>query len=148
MAKQVSIAQAAALMNDGWRYLDVRSVPEFEAGHPEGALNVPLLHLAEGRMLPNRDFPDVMARGFAHDERLLVGCKMSGRSAQAAALLEASGFSNVVYVRGGFLGERDPFGRLEVPGWVDAGLPIATGAPEGKSYAFLLQSLEAKASTG
>ncbi|HEY0708016.1 MAG TPA: rhodanese-like domain-containing protein [Polyangia bacterium] len=134
MAKQVSVTQAAALMKEGWRYLDVRSVPEFEAGHPAGALNVPLLHLHQGRMVPNHEFAEVMQRCFAPDDKLLVGCKMAGRSAQAAAILEASGFANIAYVRGGFLGERDAFGRLEVPGWLETGLPTATGSPEGRGY--------------
>ena len=137
MAKQVSVKDAAALMQQGWRYLDVRSVPEFEAGHPEGALNVPLLHAEGGRMTPNRDFHAVIAANFVPGDKLLVGCKMSGRSAQAAALLEASGFTNVLHVRGGFSGERDPFGRLEAAGWSEAGLPTAEEAMAGHSYAEL-----------
>jgi rhodanese-related sulfurtransferase len=137
MAKQVSVTEAAALMKEGWRYLDVRSVPEFEAGHPEGALNVPLLHATSGRMVPNPDFLSVMNGNFTASDKLLVGCKMSGRSAQAAALLEAAGFTEVLHVRGGFAGERDPFGRLEAPGWSQAGLPVATAAPEAARYSVL-----------
>jgi len=139
MAKQVSVTDAASLMGEGWRYLDVRSVPEFEAGHPTGAVNVPLLHAEQGRMVPNPDFFAVVAAHFGPQDRLLVGCKMGGRSAQAAALLEASGYGNVANVGGGFSGARDLYGRVLAPGWKDAGLPVTTGAPTGASYAELAQ---------
>lgn len=140
MAKQVSVTAAAGLMSEGWRYLDVRSVPEFEAGHPAGAVNVPLAHAQAqgGRLVPNPDFTQIIAAHFAPDDPLLVGCKMGGRAAQAAALLEASGFTQVIQVRGGFVGERDPFGRVEAQGWVDAGLPVAKQALPGRSYADLV----------
>jgi rhodanese-related sulfurtransferase len=137
MATHVSVTEAAGLMQQGWRYLDVRSVPEFAAGHPAGALNVPLLHVEGGRMVPNPDFEAVIAATFRPDDNLLVGCKTAGRSAQAVALLEALGYLNLRLVRGGFSGERDPFGRVEAPGWVAAGLPVEQQATPGNSYADL-----------
>src|SRR5687767_13990993 len=99
MPKQVTVQEAAELMKEGYKYLDVRSVPEFEAGHPLGALNIPLLNSQGGRMIPNPDFQAVAQGNLPKDEKLLVGCKMGGRSAQAAAILEAAGYSNVVNVR-------------------------------------------------
>ncbi len=93
MAKQVTVQEAAELMKQGYKYLDVRSVPEFEAGHPEGALNIPLLHSQGGRMASNPDFQAVAQGNLPKDEKLLVGCKMGGRSSQAAAILEASGYT-------------------------------------------------------
>jgi rhodanese-related sulfurtransferase len=140
MSKRVSAAEAAELMKQGWKYVDVRSVPEFAAGHPQGSVNVPLMHAQAGRMSPNPQFQTVMQANFRKDENLVLGCKMGGRSAQAAALLEAAGYTNVVDVRGGFGGERDPFGRVTVAGWVDAGLPVENEATAGASYA----ALEAK----
>ena len=77
--KQVTVAEAAELMKQGWQYLDVRSIPEFEAGHPEGALNVPLLHAQGGRMVPNPDFQAVVPGQLRpRTSKLLVGCKMGG----------------------------------------------------------------------
>jgi rhodanese-related sulfurtransferase len=137
MGKQVSVTEAHQLMEQGWRYVDVRSIPEFAAGHPTGALNVPLLHSQGGRMVPNPDFGAVMTANFATDERLLIGCKMGGRSAQAAALLEAGGYTSVVNVAGGFSGARDPFGRVLAPGWKEAGLPVSEVSAEGADYAAL-----------
>ena len=65
MVKRVTPSEAAALLAEGWSYLDVRSIPEFEEGHPAGAANVPLLHFTGGRMSPNGDFQKVVAANFA-----------------------------------------------------------------------------------
>ena len=110
MVKRVTPSEAAALLTEGWSYLDVRSIPEFEEGHPVGAANVPFLHFTAGRMSPNGDFQKVVAANFAPDTKLVVGCKAGGRSLQAAALLEAAGYTSVVDMRGGFHGERDGMG--------------------------------------
>ena len=40
----VSVREARDKQREGYTYVDVRSIPEFEQGHPEGAVNVPLLH--------------------------------------------------------------------------------------------------------
>jgi rhodanese-related sulfurtransferase len=133
MPKRVSPPEAADLLKQGWRYVDVRSIPEFEDGHPQGAANVPLLHMQGGRMAPNPDFQRVMEANFPKDAQLVIGCKAGGRSAQAAALLEASGYQSVVDMRGGFHGERDPLGRVNTPGWLEAGLPVEKVTP-GQSY--------------
>jgi rhodanese-related sulfurtransferase len=137
MAKQVPVQEAAELMKQGYQYLDVRSVPEYEQGHPEGALNVPLLNSQGGRMVPNGDFQAVVQGNFAKDAKLVVGCKMGGRAAQAVALMEAAGYSNLIQVRGGFAGERDMYGRVTSPGWAESNLPVATTATPGASYAEL-----------
>ena len=137
MAKRVTPPEAADLLAQGWRYLDVRSIPEFDEGHPQGAANVPLLHLQGGRMVPNGDFQRVVEAHYPKDAPLVVGCKSGGRSAQAAALLEAAGYTSVVDMRGGMAGERDMFGRVSVAGWVEAGLPVETTTGPGQTYADL-----------
>lgn len=125
----------------GWTYLDVRSIPEFEAGHPAGAVNVPLMHAHGGRMAPNPDFQAVVAAAFPPDAKLVVGCKSGGRSLQAASLLASLGYTSVVDVRGGFGGERDAFGRVAAPGWADAGLPVSKDAEPGHTYSDLLAKI-------
>jgi len=136
MAKRVSPPEAAELLKQGWRYVDVRSIPEFDDGHPQGAANVPLLHFQGGRMAPNGDFQRVMEANFAKDAKLVIGCKSGGRSAQAAALLEAAGYTEIADMRGGYGGERDMLGRVTVPGWAETGLPVEKTTP-GNSYAEL-----------
>ncbi|MBC8133567.1 MAG: rhodanese-like domain-containing protein [Deltaproteobacteria bacterium] len=134
MSKRVTPQEAAELMTAGWTYLDVRSIPEFEQGHPAGAMNVPLMHATAGRMVPNGDFQKVIQANFAADTKLVVGCKSGGRSMQAVGLLAALGYENLVDVRGGFGGERDGMGRSTAAGWAEAGLPVATQAEAGRGY--------------
>lgn len=137
MVKRVTPPEAAALLAEGWSYLDVRSIPEFDSGHPPGSANVPLLHFAGGRMTPNADFQKVVEAVFPRDTKLVVGCKAGGRSLQAAALLEAAGYTSVVDMRGGFHGEHDGFGRVSCAGWIASDLPVETAAPAEKTYAEL-----------
>ena len=144
MVKRVTPIEADALLKDGWAYLDVRSIPEFEGGHPTGAVNIPLLHMAGGRMAPNQAFQSVVEANFAKDAKIVVGCKAGSRSLQAAALLEAAGYTSVVDMRGGFHGERDNFGRVACAGWSESGLPVEANAPPEKCY----PELEKRAATG
>ncbi|MFT4569775.1 MAG: rhodanese-related sulfurtransferase [Hyphomicrobiaceae bacterium] len=138
MSKRIEPDEAARLIEDGWIYLDVRSVSEFEQGHPKGAWNVPLLHLEPGRgMTPNPDFLADVKRAFAVDSQLVVGCKSSGRSAKAAALLEQDGFTQIVDMAGGFSGQPAPGGGVACQGWEARGLPTAACAESGRSYAAL-----------
>ena len=61
--KRVSPEEAKKLIDDeGYVYVDVRSLPEFEAGHPTGAYNVPLMHQGPAGMTPNPDFMAVMEK--------------------------------------------------------------------------------------
>lgn len=132
--KVVSPEEAQALLAEGYTYVDVRSEPEFEAGHPPGAVNVPISHAVAGGMTPNPDFLAVVERAFAKDAKLVVGCKAGGRSKRAASVLGGAGFTNVIDMSAGWDGARDAFGRL-TPGWTSRGLPVETGAPQGRSYA-------------
>lgn len=134
MVKRITPPEAATLLQEGWSYLDVRSIPEFEQGHPPGAANVPLLHFQNGRMAPNGDFQRVVEANFPKDAKIVVGCKAGGRSLQAATMMEAAGYTSVVDMRGGFHGESDSFGRVSVAGWAAAGLPVEAEAPPEKRY--------------
>jgi rhodanese-related sulfurtransferase len=128
--KRVLPAAAAELLAEGYRYVDVRSIPEFDAGHPAGAYNVPVSHFVAGRgMVPNPEFESVMEKRFAKDDKLILGCKSGGRSLRAAEYLTARGWTQLVDMQAGFDGERDMGGRVLVPGWRDAGLPVETAAP-------------------
>ena len=134
---RVSPEEARKLMDEeAYVYVDVRSIPEFEAGHPEGAYNVPLLHARAGTMLPNPDFLAVMQRHFPRNARLVVGCRSGGRSLQAATLLQSVGYTQVVDQRCGFEGSQDASGRPEA-GWRPLGLPVSRAADAGRAYADL-----------
>lgn len=136
--KDVGVKDAHTLQTDeGYIYIDVRSTPEYDGGHPAGALNVPLLHLdpATRQMQPNQDFLAVVKGTQAPDAKLLIGCQMGGRSARAADILAAAGYADVSNVLGGFGGARDrASGAVVHEGWAEAGLPVETGATPGGSY--------------
>ncbi len=121
MTKRVTITEANALLASGHKYLDVRSIPEFEGGRPAGAINVPLMHSQGGSMAPNPDFLAVVEACFAKDTPLVVGCRSGQRSARAATLLAQAGYRNVVDLLGGFGGDATH------PGWGSSGLPVEAG---------------------
>ena len=54
--KRVSPAEAKKLVDEGWLYLDVRTEPEYAAGHPTGAQNVPVMKAGPRGMAPNAEF--------------------------------------------------------------------------------------------
>ena len=85
--RRVSAEEALELMeNEGYSYVDVRSTQEFQAGHPRGAYNVPLLETGPFGMAANPDFLSVMERVFAKESKLVLGCKAGGRSLRAASM--------------------------------------------------------------
>jgi rhodanese-related sulfurtransferase len=132
--KRVTPDEAASLLGQGWIYVDVRSVPEFEQGHPQGAYNVPFLHRAAHGMVPNPDFAAVMEAAFPKDARLVMGCRTGGRSLQAAEALVARGYQNIIDMRGGLAGELDEANRITCEGWQARGLPVTRTAQSGRTY--------------
>jgi rhodanese-related sulfurtransferase len=123
--RRVSPADAQALLEQGYVYVDVRSVAEFEAGHPKGAFNVPVTE---------PDFLSVMQGRFGKDDKIVVGCLAGGRSLKAATMLLGAGFADVVDQRAGWGGVRNTFGAVSEAGWERAGLPSETSTEPGKSY--------------
>ena len=131
--KSLTALAAKELVGTGVVFVDVRSEPEFEAGHVPGALNVPLLHKTERGLEPNSEFISVMKRAFGLGETLIIGCRSGQRSLSAAKRLEAEGFKDLSNLTPGFEGSRDAFGR-PLAGWRQEGLPIESGIPSGQSY--------------
>lgn len=101
----VSVAAVPDPLPEDLTVLDVREQVEWDHGHIEGALHLPLSELG-GRL---DDVPD---------GQLLVVCKVGGRSARAVAWLVAQG-RDAVNLDGGMID------------WADAGRPMtsATGRP-------------------
>jgi rhodanese-related sulfurtransferase len=141
--KQTEPPQAHEILqaNPDAIYLDVRTEGEFAQGHPTGAINIPVVFIkGPGQMEPNDDFLQVAEKALPRDKQLVVGCLAGGRSQRACEILESAGFTDLTNVRGGFGGARDQSGRVVVPGWRDAGLPVSSEVGEN-SY----QSLRRKA---
>ena len=141
--KEISPQEAYDTLREdaGAVYIDVRTVEEFAAGHPEGAVNIPIaFHDPAQGMVYNHEFVEVVERHYAKDRKLLLGCKAGPRSNSAANLLEQTGYQDVANVMGGFGGMRDPYGEVVVEGWAGLGLPVSRENGEGTSY----ESLAAK----
>jgi rhodanese-related sulfurtransferase len=123
-------------------YLDVRSIPEFEAGHAARAINIPLLHFDPAfGMKPNEQFTSVVEANLNKDARLLVGCKAGGRSAKACEILTQLGYADVTNIRAGFVAATDAMGRVVEAGWSMLNLPTCTDCNDEASY----ETLAAKA---
>ncbi|MCW4048902.1 MAG: rhodanese-like domain-containing protein [Candidatus Bathyarchaeota archaeon] len=80
--------------------LDVRTVSEYEDGHIEGAI-----------LIPVQELPDRFDELDKNDE-LLVYCRSGNRSSTAVEILEADGFTKIYHLADG------------VTGWIDAGYPV------------------------
>lgn len=134
--RRVSPHDAHALIErEGYLYLDVRSVPEFEEGHPSGAYNIPIaVPDAKGEMCDNLDFVRQVRAALGPASKLVVGCATGVRSRTATQRLLDGGFVDVIEQAAGMSGVRDPFGRMLERGWRSVGLPVSTAAEPGRSF--------------
>ncbi|MEZ4236581.1 MAG: rhodanese-like domain-containing protein [Myxococcota bacterium] len=111
---------AHARQQEGWSYVDVRTPEEFAEGHPQGAVNVPVIMFTPGGAELNAEFIRAVSSLFPKDAPLLMGCKSGGRSARACEMLSAAGYMRLANVGGGF------HGSPTTPGWSASGLPTAS----------------------
>lgn len=134
--REVNIApeEAKALLdaNDGYVYLDVRTIAEFAAGHVPGSLNIPFLVLAEsGGREPNAEFLATAKAALAKDSKIIVGCRSGSRSKRAKDAMKSAGYTHLSDMLGGFVGTN------EQPGWSSLGYPVEAGDGGENSYAKL-----------
>jgi rhodanese-related sulfurtransferase len=146
MARRVTPEEAKDLIDkEGWVYVDVRSVGEFDGGHATGAYNVPFNHIGQAGVRPNEKFMAAMEKVFAKDGKVILACQGGGRSARAAAQLDAAGFTNVADLTAGFEGKIDPATRQAIdPGWRRKNLPVTQDSTPEKTWA----GIEAKLDEG
>lgn len=117
-------------------YLDVRTEGEFQEGHPEGALNIPVVFVDPGTGIPrpNPQFLEVCRAHVPEDVPVYVGCASGQRSYQAAAMMLENGYEEVANVDGGFTGKTDPLGNLLQAGWKQLELPSERGDGGERSW--------------
>lgn len=137
--KQITPSEAHQLVQQGHRYLDVRTEAEFAAGHPTTAVNIPVFvrDVASGQMAPNPDFLAVVQRHFSKPTTIVVGCMSGMRSQRAAEMMANAGYVNLCNMQGGFGGARDQSGRAVTPGWAESGLPVCKDCGVENSYVWL-----------
>lgn len=80
--------------------VDVRTEEEYAAGHVDGAKLITLQSLPDG------------AKGLSKKDEIILICRSGNRSTQAAQLLVAAGFTNLVNITDG------------MTGWEKAGGPV------------------------
>lgn len=80
----LSSAKARELVASGARLVDVRTRGEFDSGHIQGAVNIPVSDLSAR----------VRELG-AKDRSIVLYCASGARSARGAALLKGLGFTSV-----------------------------------------------------
>ncbi len=80
--KNALVAEAKEWVNDGAILLDVRSQQEFDEGHLEGALLIPIAEL-EGRMSE------------LEGKRVVVYCRSGMRSSKASRLMQNAGIESL-----------------------------------------------------
>ena len=87
--REVDAAEAVALARDGFTVIDVRERSEWDAGHVDGAVLLPLADVREriGSVVADRDAP------------LLLHCAVGARSGRAAAWLAEMGYRKVVSLK-------------------------------------------------
>jgi rhodanese-related sulfurtransferase len=140
--KRYSPEETKALLDSGqgYVYLDVRTVEEFEAGHVPGAKNIPFMIRGPMGMAANPNFVQDVQENFSQEVRLVCGCQKGVRSLRAAQALLAAGFSGVSDMRGGFGGETDHCGCIVAPGWATSGLPVTKDSLPSDRYSSLKSS--------
>lgn len=90
--------------------IDVREVGEYEEGHLEGAVNIPLRTIAQNLdQIPT-------------DRQVFVYCKSGHRAGIATSALRMMGYDNVLGYPPGW------------DGWTAAGEPVSTEAVQGETY--------------
>ncbi|KAL6959892.1 Thiosulfate sulfurtransferase 16, chloroplastic [Sarracenia purpurea var. burkii] len=100
--KSVPVGEAHELLQAGHRYLDVRTVEEFSAGHAVGAINVPYMFKVGSGMTKNPNFVEGVLSHFGKDDEVVVGCQSGKRSLMATTDLISAGFTGVKDIAGGY----------------------------------------------
>ena len=135
---QVEPPQAHEILkkNPDALYVDVRTEDEFANGHPEGAVNIPVVFIkGPGQFEVNAEFLLIAEQLFPKGKQLVVGCMSGGRSQRACEMLEQVGYTDLTNVRGGFGGARGAGGQLLVKGWRRCGLAGLQGNRQGSYQA-------------
>lgn len=98
----VTVEQAKQLIEENSRLviLDVRTVSEYDDGHIEGALNIPVQEI-EGRL-------DELSK----NDEILVYCRTGNRSFTAIEIMNADGFTKIYHMNRG------------ITAWIDADYPV------------------------
>ena len=128
--KRIDPEEARGLLDseEGYTYLDVRTVEEFAAGHVPAAVNIPVVEknpMGPG-LVPNPDFSSQVEQQFDKDRKIITLCLRGVRSMHAATMMMGLGYTEVVDMQGGYDAEMDARGNVVVEGWARRNFPTTT----------------------
>ena len=103
LPREISVAEASVMRDDGAFVLDVREPDEWNESHIPGATLIPLGELAS------------RVDELPQDQKIVVVCRSGNRSAQGRDILLSAGFEQVTSMAGG------------VNQWKAAGLETVSG---------------------
>ncbi|MCZ7355541.1 MAG: rhodanese-like domain-containing protein [Candidatus Methanoperedens sp.] len=93
---EISVQQAKAMIDGGGVFiLDVRTQEEYDAGHINGSVRIPVQDIKVKEEL------DKELTKIPRDRKILVYCRTGIRSAQASEVLVNNGFTEVYSMKGG-----------------------------------------------
>ena len=99
----------------------MRTEREFAAGHPQGAVNIPVAFPDPARgMVMNADFVKVVEGNFPKDRKIIVGCQAGPRSNAAAGLLQQAGYQDVLKYGRRFRRNARSYGQGDRAGLVES----------------------------
>jgi len=111
---EISVPQALELFDKGVSFVDARHLPEYEAGHVDGALLLSAESFLGGSVPDALNYLDPQAQVVVY-----CGGGQCDASKNLVILLQQAGFTRAHIMTDGY------------PAWVAAGHPIATGKPVG-----------------
>lgn len=91
--KSITCEELEAMSSsDGVIVLDVREPSEFDAGHIEGAINIPrgVVEFKIADAIPDKE------------AKIVICCASGGRASLAGESLQKIGYTNITYLEGGY----------------------------------------------
>ena len=122
---QDQTAQRSALGLEPPLFVDVRmEIESLYVGRPPGVVNIAWYEYPDLTADPQAFVATVEREAGDKTRPLLLICRSGKRTLEAAATLEAAGFTDVAHVVHGFEGDlNDVFKRSSLNGWRHDGLP-------------------------
>jgi rhodanese-related sulfurtransferase len=114
--RNASCQEVSELINQEYKYLDVRTPEEYANGHVSGSINIPVwVRDQSGQMTPNAGFLEAVQTAFPDKgAKICVACLSGKRSEAASAILSDAGYDDLVNMPEGY------------QGWCGAGLPVVS----------------------
>ena len=111
-------------------FIDVRTVEEFNQGHPRGTKNIPIFKMdpRTGQKIPNLEFKKVVEKNIPKEKTIFLICGSGQRSMMAGMQMETFGFEKLVNIKGGF------WGSESTSGWKEQDLPVCEKDCDCTSY--------------